>query len=47
MQTEMIYGDSPDFDTMISQLKLLTDRIRLINENNTSENKIIDPETKN
>lgn len=32
MQAAMIYGTSPDFDTMIDQLKLLTGRFRLIKE---------------
>jgi Nucleotidyl transferase AbiEii toxin, Type IV TA system len=32
MQAAMIYGTSPDFDTMIDQLKLLTGRFRLLTE---------------
>ena len=32
MQAAMIYGASPDFDTMINQLKILTGRFRLITE---------------
>lgn len=38
MQAAMIYGTSPDFDTMMSQLKLLTSRFRLINEHDVLEN---------
>ncbi len=32
MQVAMIYGDSPDFDTIINELKILTGRFRVINE---------------
>jgi hypothetical protein len=32
MQAAMIYGTSPDFDTMIEQLKLLTGRFHLLTE---------------
>ena len=42
MQAAMIYGTSPDFDTIISQLKLLTGRFRLINEYEVLENIIKD-----
>lgn len=42
----MIYGASPDFDTMIKQLKLLTGRFRLINEHHILENVIKDAESK-
>lgn len=38
MQAAMIYGPSPDFNTMISQLKLLAGRFRLINEYHILEN---------
>jgi hypothetical protein len=37
MQAAMIYGPSPDFDIMISQLKLLTGKFRLINEHHVLE----------
>ncbi|MEO6233052.1 MAG: nucleotidyl transferase AbiEii/AbiGii toxin family protein [Ferruginibacter sp.] len=42
MQGSMIHGSSPDFDSMIDQLKLLTGRFRLINEYHTLENIIED-----
>lgn len=42
MQAAMIYGDSPDFDTMINELKILTGRFRLINEYHVLENIIKD-----
>ena len=32
LQTAMIYGISPDFETVIQQLKILTGRFRLLNE---------------
>ena len=38
MQAAMIYGDSPDFDTMINQLKILTGRFRLLQEYHILEN---------
>jgi Nucleotidyl transferase AbiEii toxin, Type IV TA system len=38
MQAAMIYGTSPDFDTMISQLKILTGRFRLLEEYHILEN---------
>lgn len=38
MQAAMIYGDSPDFDTIINQLKVLTGRFRLISESHILEN---------
>ncbi len=44
MQAAMIYGASPDFDTMISQLKILTGRFRLIEEYDVLENIIKDAE---
>jgi hypothetical protein len=47
MQSEMIYGSSPDFEILISQLKILTDRFRLINENGSRENEIKNSERKN
>jgi hypothetical protein len=34
MQEAMIYGESPDFDSMIEKLKLLTGKFRLLNESN-------------
>jgi hypothetical protein len=37
MQSEMIYGASPDFDTMISQLKILINRFRLMYENDVKK----------
>jgi len=46
MQAAMIYGTSPDFDTMIDQLKLLTGRFRLITEHDVLENIIKDAESK-
>jgi hypothetical protein len=46
MQAAMIYGASPDFDTIISQLKLLTGRFRLINEYDLLENVIKDAAAK-
>lgn len=42
MQGAMIYGDSPDFDTIINELKILTGRFRLINEYHVLENIIKD-----
>lgn len=42
MQAAMIHGDSPDFDTMINELKILTGRFRLINEYHVLENIIKD-----
>jgi hypothetical protein len=42
MQAAMIYGASPDFDTMISGLKILTGRFRLINEYHILENVVKD-----
>ncbi len=42
MQAAMIYGDSPDFDTIINELKILTGRFRLINEYHVLENIIKD-----
>jgi predicted nucleotidyltransferase component of viral defense system len=42
MQAAMIYGASPDFDTMINQLKILTGRFRLINEYDVLETVIKD-----
>ena len=42
MQAAMIYGASPDFDALISQLKILTGRFRLINEYHVLENIIKD-----
>jgi len=42
MQAAMIYGASPDFDTMINELKILTGRFRLINEYHVLENIIKD-----
>jgi len=42
MQAAMIYRTSPDFDTMINQLKILTGRFRLIGENHVLENVIKD-----
>lgn len=38
MQAAMIYGDSPDFDTMMNQLKILTGRFRLLQEYHILEN---------
>jgi hypothetical protein len=46
MQAAMIYGESPDFDILIEQLKLLTGRFRLINEYNVLENVIKDAASK-
>ena len=37
MQRGMIYGESPDFDTMIDQLRLLNGRFRVIGEGRTLE----------
>ena len=42
MQAAMIYGESPDFNELIEQLKLLTGRFRLINEYHILENIIED-----
>lgn len=42
MQAVMIYGSSPDFDTIINELKILTGRFRLINEYHILENIIKD-----
>ncbi len=42
MQAAMIYGESPEFDTMINELKILTGRFRLINEYHVLENIIKD-----
>lgn len=44
MQAAMIYGASPDFDAMISQLKILTGRFRLLEEYQILENIIKDAE---
>lgn len=44
MQAAMIYGTSPDFDAMLSQLKLLTGRFRLLEEYKMLENIIKDAE---
>lgn len=38
MQAAMIYGASPDFDTIISQLKILKGRFRLLEEYHVLEN---------
>lgn len=38
MQDAMIYGSSPDFETIINELKILTGRIRLINDDHLLEN---------
>lgn len=38
MQDAMIYGSSPDFETIINDLKILTGRIRLINDDHLLEN---------
>jgi hypothetical protein len=46
MQAAMIYGVSPDFDTMINELKLLTGRFRLLAEYHILENIIKDAEAK-
>ncbi len=45
-QAAMVYGASPDFDTMINQLKLLTGRFCLINEYALLENVIEDATAK-
>ncbi|HVB03143.1 MAG TPA: hypothetical protein VNE41_05445, partial [Chitinophagaceae bacterium] len=37
MQGGMIYGESPDFETMIDQLRLLNGRFRVIGEGRTLE----------
>ena len=42
MQAAMIYGESPDFDTLIEKLRLLTGRFRLLNEYHQLENIIKD-----
>jgi hypothetical protein len=42
MQDAMIYGTSPDFDTIINNLKILTGRFRLINDDHLLENIIKD-----
>lgn len=42
MQAAMIYGESPDFDTLIEKLRLLTGRFRLLNDYNQLENIIKD-----
>jgi len=41
MQTAMIYGQSPDFEEMINQLKLLTGRFRLMGETKSLEEIIL------
>jgi hypothetical protein len=46
MQAAMIYGESPDFDILIEQLKLLTGRFRLINEYDVLENVVKDAASK-
>ncbi len=46
MQAAMIYGNSPDFDTIVNELKILTGRFRLINEYHVLENIIKDAELK-
>jgi hypothetical protein len=33
MQIAMIYGESPDFNTLIEKLKILNQRFRMISEN--------------
>jgi Nucleotidyl transferase AbiEii toxin, Type IV TA system len=37
MQREMIYGESPDFNTLLQQLRILNGRFRLIGEGRTLE----------
>lgn len=46
MQAAMIYGDSPDFDTMINELKILTGRFRLLAEYHVLENIIKEAQAK-
>jgi len=41
MQTAMIYGESPDFDEMLDQLKLLNGQFRLMEEPRSLEEIII------
>lgn len=42
MQAAMIYADSPDFETLIDELKILTGRFRLLHEYHVLENVIKD-----
>lgn len=46
MQLAMIYGDSPDFDVLISQLKLLQGRFRMIGEYKSLDEILLEAEKK-